>query len=120
METLCDSIGRVYMFASSGSMRRKTRRANCDKERTLGAHAAHRVRELVRTRKLDFEYVACSCPAGTEGTQSCNYGRHCGILKANGRGVGEILIAENLAVPFVCGRTKCPRTPKPWCNNDDL
>jgi len=54
-------------------------------------------------------------PTGTEGTPSCNYGRRCGILKANDRDVGAILISENLAVPLICGQTRCPPTPKPWC-----
>jgi hypothetical protein len=25
------------------------------------------------------------------------------------------LIAEGLAVPFQCGETRCPKTPRPWC-----
>jgi endonuclease YncB( thermonuclease family) len=94
----------------------ETRRAQCDVERDLGANATARLRDLVRSSKLEFEFVACACPPGTEGTPSCNYGRHCGILRANGRDVGLILISENLAVPFVCGKTRCPPTPKPWCN----
>ena len=95
----------------------ETRRAQCEVERGLGDKATARVRELVRSSKLDFEFVACSCQPGTEGTQFCNYGRRCGILKADGRDVGAILISENLAVPFVCGQTRCPATPKPWCNS---
>ena len=94
----------------------ETRRAVCDAERALGDQATRRVRDLVRSSKLDFEYVACACRAGTEGTPSCNYGRRCGTLKANGEDVGLILIRENLAVPFVCGQTRCPPTPKPWCH----
>jgi endonuclease YncB( thermonuclease family) len=93
----------------------ETRRAECEAERTLGAKATRRLRELVRGGDLDFEYVACSCPAGTEGTPLCNYGRRCGTLRAGGRDVGEILIGEGLAVRFVCGATRCPTTPKPWC-----
>jgi endonuclease YncB( thermonuclease family) len=93
----------------------ETRRAQCEVERELGAKATRRVRDLVQAGNLDFEFVACACPPGTEGTPSCNYGRRCGTLKANGRDVGEILIAEGLAVPFACGPTRCPRTPKPWC-----
>ena len=31
------------------------------------------------------------------------------------RDVGAILIEESLAVPFVCGATDCPKTPRPWC-----
>jgi endonuclease YncB( thermonuclease family) len=93
----------------------ETRRAACEAERELGAKAARRVRDLLRDGNLDFEFVACSCPAGTEETPACNYGRRCGTLKANDRNVGAILIAEGLAVPFQCGATRCPRTPRPWC-----
>jgi endonuclease YncB( thermonuclease family) len=93
----------------------ETCRALCDFERDLGGKATARLRDLVRSSKLDFEFVGCSCPPGTEGTSVCNYGRRCGTLKANGRDVGAILISENLAVPFVCGQTRCPPTPKPWC-----
>lgn len=93
----------------------ETRRAACAAERELGAKATHRVRDLVRSGTLDFEFVACSCPPGTQGTRFCNYGRDCGTLKANDRDVGDILIAEGLAVPFKCGATSCPPTPKPWC-----
>jgi endonuclease YncB( thermonuclease family) len=93
----------------------ETRRAQCDFERDLGGKATARLRDLVRSTRLDFEFVACSCRSGTEGTSSCNYGRRCGTLKANGQDVGVILIRENLAVPFVCGQTRCPPTPKPWC-----
>ena len=93
----------------------ETRRAQCDFERDLGGKATARLRDLVRSTKLDFEFVTCSCRSGTEGTSSCNYGRRCGTLKANGEDVGVILIRENLAVPFVCGQTRCPPTPKPWC-----
>jgi endonuclease YncB( thermonuclease family) len=94
----------------------ETRRATCAAERNLGGNATRRLRELVRAGNLDFESVACSCPAGTEGTSKCNYGRRCGTLKANGRDVGETLIAEGLAVSFKCGATRCPATPRPWCN----
>jgi endonuclease YncB( thermonuclease family) len=93
----------------------ETRRAQCDAERALGDRATARLRDLVRSSKLDFEFVACACSPGTEGTPSCNYGRRCGVLKADGRDVAAILIGENLAVPFVCGQTRCPPTPKPWC-----
>lgn len=93
----------------------ETRRAICEAERELGDKATRRLRDLVRSSKLDFEFVACACSPGTEGKFVCNYGRRCGTLKADGRDVGAILISENLAVPFVCGQTRCPPTPKPWC-----
>ena len=93
----------------------ETRRAQCEAERELGAKATRRVRELVRNGNLDFEFVTCSCREGTEETPACNYGRRCGMLKTDGRDVGGILIAEGLAVPFICGATRCPKTPRPWC-----
>jgi endonuclease YncB( thermonuclease family) len=93
----------------------ETRRAACEAERQLGAQATLRLRNLVRAGDLDFEYVACSCPPGTQDTFVCNYGRDCGTLKSGGRDVGAILIEEGLAVPFVCGATRCPTTPRPWC-----
>jgi endonuclease YncB( thermonuclease family) len=62
----------------------ETWRATCQAEQTQGAKAAHRLRELVRAGGLDFEYVACSCPAGTQGTPVCNHGRACGVLKQAG------------------------------------
>jgi len=93
----------------------ETRRSACEGERQLGGKARERLRELVRGSKLDFELVACSCPAGTEGTPKCNYGRRCGTLKADGRDVGEILIAEGLAIPSQCRASPCPETPRPWC-----
>src|ERR1044072_1468821 len=58
----------------------ETRRAACPAERELRDKATRRVRDLVRAGRLDFEFVACSCPPGTEGTERCNYGRHCGTL----------------------------------------
>lgn len=93
----------------------ETYRAACEAERELGERATQRLRELVRREKLEFEFVACSCRPGTEGTPACNYGRRCGTLKAGGRDVGDILIRENLAVSFVCGAGGCPPTPRPWC-----
>jgi len=90
-------------------------RALCEAERRLGQQATRRLQELVGGGSVAFNFVACSCPTGTEGTQKCNFGRRCGVLIANGRDVGAILIAERLAVPFQCGSTRCPPTPRPWC-----
>jgi endonuclease YncB( thermonuclease family) len=93
----------------------ETTRARCAAERALGDVAERRLRELVRAGNLDFALVRCSCRPGTAGTSICNRGRKCGTLKVKGRDVGDILIAERLAVPFVCGEYRCPRTPRPWC-----
>jgi endonuclease YncB( thermonuclease family) len=91
-------------------------RARCWVERRLGYLAKERLKEIVGAGNLSLESVACACPPATEGTPACNYGRHCGVLRANGRDVGAILIAEGLAVPYVCGRTGCGPSPSPWCN----
>ena len=94
----------------------ETRRAQCDAEREAGGKATRRVRDLVRAGSLDLSLVACACAPGTQGTQACNYGRSCGTLTAGGKDVGAILIAEGLAVLFVCSGTRCPKTPRPWCD----
>ncbi|BCG94179.1 membrane protein [Mesorhizobium sp. 131-2-1] len=87
----------------------------CDAEGDLGRRAKARLTELVASAKLELKMIPCSCPAGTEGTNKCNYARSCGYLFADGRDVGDILVSEGLAVPFVCGSTSCPSTPRPWC-----
>lgn len=90
-------------------------RARCETERQKGEAAKQRLRELVEGGRLDFRQVACSCPPGTEGTEACNFGRRCGILNVDDRDVGASLVAEGLAVRFVCGPTACPALPRPWC-----
>jgi endonuclease YncB( thermonuclease family) len=88
--------------------------ARCEGERNLAARATSRLRALVAGGGLDLQIVRCSCRPGTEGTQRCNYGRACGVLKARGRDVGATLITEGLARPYVCGPTSCPPRA-PWC-----
>ncbi|MGO7050352.1 thermonuclease family protein [Rhizobium johnstonii] len=87
----------------------------CEYERKLGERASSRLSELVKSPNLQLTKVPCACPAGSEGTDACNHGRSCGILKVDGRDVGQILIGEGLAVPFICEGNRCPRTPRPWC-----
>ena len=91
------------------------RNAKCEDEGRLGVNATNRLRELVQAGSLEMTIVPCACKPGTEGTRNCNYGRSCGVLKTKGQDVGEILIAEGLAVPFICGKTRCPKMPRPWC-----
>ncbi|NKM65306.1 thermonuclease family protein [Rhizobium leguminosarum bv. viciae] len=87
----------------------------CEYERKLGERASSRLRELVKSPNLQLTKVPCACPSGSEGTDACNHGRSCGVLKVDGRDVGQILIGEGLAVPFICEGNRCPRTPRPWC-----
>jgi endonuclease YncB( thermonuclease family) len=87
----------------------------CDYERRLGERASSRLRELVGNGSARLTKVACACAPGTEGTSECNHGRSCGMLQVDGKDVGSILIGEGLAVRFVCGKTSCPPTPRPWC-----
>lgn len=90
-------------------------RARCSAERRLGYVAKARLKEIVAAGNLSLERVACACRPGTGGTQACNYGRHCAVLRSNGLDVGAILIAEGLAVSYVCGRTGCGLPSNPWC-----
>ena len=88
--------------------------AMCEAERTLASRATDKLRQLVAGGGLDLSLVRCSCPAGTEGTPACNRGRACGVLKAAGKDVGQVLIAEGLARAYQCSRTTCPRREL-WC-----
>jgi endonuclease YncB( thermonuclease family) len=92
----------------------ETRRAANETERELGGKATARLRAIVRAGGLDYTLVPCACRTGAEGTPWCNYGRPCGMPRSHGEDVGEILIREGLAVPFVCGEHSWPRTPNPW------
>lgn len=92
----------------------ETRRAKSDAERELGGKATARLRAIVRAGRLDYSEVPCSCRPGTAGTPRCNFGRKCGVLKANGEDVGAVLIREGLAVAFTCGLNGCPKMPAPW------
>jgi endonuclease YncB( thermonuclease family) len=93
----------------------QTRR--CAGERELGVKASKRVRELVEAGDLDYSPVTCSCPNTILGRLMCRVARSCGVLKAHGRNIGEILIAEGLAAPFVCEDEQCPKAPRPWCES---
>jgi endonuclease YncB( thermonuclease family) len=89
-------------------------RSRCESERTKGALASRRLRMLVAGGGLDLTDVACSCPAGTQGTLRCNYGRDCAVLTVRGKDVAEIMIGEGLARRYVCSATRCPKR-EGWC-----
>jgi endonuclease YncB( thermonuclease family) len=107
------SGGMVYRLAGFDTPERGDR-ALCDKERELAEKAAARLRALIASGEPTLERVACACRTGTEGTQACEFGRSCAYLRVNGEDVGETLIREGFANPFVCGQTSCPPR-KPWC-----
>jgi len=88
--------------------------ARCEGERNLAARTTARLQALVAGGGLDLQIVSCSCLPGTDGTQRCDYGRACGVLKARGRDVGAVLMSEGLARSYVCGRTSCPPRSS-WC-----
>jgi len=93
----------------------ETSRVQCDVERERGYAAMRRLRSIVDTAQLELQPVSCACAPGTEGTDACNYGRRCGVLRANGWDVGERLIAEGFAMRYTCGTTSCPSPRRPWC-----
>jgi hypothetical protein len=88
--------------------------AGCNAERVLASKATARLQDLVGASGVELARVACACPPGTEGTKRCNHGRLCGTLRADGRDVGAILIAEGLAEAYACGATACPKR-RDWC-----
>ena len=99
----------------------ETARGKCPSEIEKGNRATARLIGLLDSGKLDLTEIECSCAPGTTPlTKSCNMGRRCGHLTVNGKDVGEILIAEGLAVPYVCqppSATKSKPCPKQqsWC-----
>jgi endonuclease YncB( thermonuclease family) len=94
----------------------ETVRAQCDVERERGYTAMRRLRAIVASASLELQPVPCACPPNTEGTEACNAGRRCGILRANGWDIGERLIAEGLAMRIACTATSCAAPPRPWCD----
>jgi endonuclease YncB( thermonuclease family) len=94
----------------------RTVNAQCDVERERGYAAMRRLRAIVESANLELQPQACACPPNTEGTDACNGGRRCGILRANGWDIGERLIAEGLAVRMACTATTCAPPSRPWCD----
>jgi endonuclease YncB( thermonuclease family) len=80
-------------------------------EMALGEVSKARLEELLKSGPVDLTEVPCSCPAKNIKDGSCNHHRLCGILSVNGENVGKSLIAEELAVPFICGQNRCPKMP---------
>lgn len=102
---------RLVGFATAESRKQHT---DCDAELELGKKAKVRLQGLIAGGSLELIYVRCSCSEETYGTEQCNFGRPCAVLRSHGRDVGEILIGEGLAVPIRCGETSCPPQPD-WC-----
>jgi len=94
----------------------ETSRASCDVEREHGYTAMRRLRSIVDTAELQLQTVPCACASNAEGGDTCSQNRSCGILRANGWDVGERLIAEGLAVRYVCTGTSCPAPRRTWCD----
>jgi endonuclease YncB( thermonuclease family) len=90
---------------------RTPRRKVSPDEKALATEAKKRFIELLHSGSLDLTEMPCSCPAHTPGTKKCNHGRKCAVLSVDGKNIGDTLIAEELAMPFVCGQTKCPKMP---------
>ena len=99
----------------------ETTLGKCPLEIEKGNRAAARLIALLDSGKLDLREVECSMPPGTTPlTKECNRGRSCGRLTVDGKDVGEILIAEKHAVPYVCEPPPATRArPCPpqrnWC-----
>jgi endonuclease YncB( thermonuclease family) len=89
-------------------------KARCDDERRHADAATARLIDLIAAGDAHLVRVACACRPGEEGTRRCNYGRLCGSLKIAGHDVGQVLIREGLAHPYICGDSSCPRRQS-WC-----
>jgi endonuclease YncB( thermonuclease family) len=94
----------------------ETVHAKCDDERERGYTVMRRLRSIIERTELQLQSVPCGCAPQTEGTEACNLGKRCGILRANGWDVGERLIAEGLALRVSCSGGNCKAHPAPWCD----
>jgi micrococcal nuclease len=90
----------------------ETSRARCLSEHEWGERARARLQQLIDTNQPKLEIVPCACYPGAE---NCNYGRSCGRLTINGEDVAAIMIRENLAREFRCGKFACPPR-EGWCS----
>jgi endonuclease YncB( thermonuclease family) len=80
-------------------------------ERAVATIAKERFVELLGSGPLDLTEVRCSCSTKKLRDGTCNHHRKCAILSLNGKNIGDTLIAEELAVPYVCAATRCPLMP---------
>jgi endonuclease YncB( thermonuclease family) len=107
-----DAHGQRYRMIGYDTPEVKTpRRKVGPGERAVATIAKERFIELLNSGPLDLTEVRCSCSAKSLQDGTCNHGRKCAILSLNGRNIGETLIEEELAVPYVCSATRCPRMP---------
>jgi endonuclease YncB( thermonuclease family) len=107
-----DAHGQRYRMIGYDTPEVKTpRRKVGPDERAVAIIAKERFTELLSSGALDLTEVPCSCSAKKLQDGACNHGRKCAILSLNGKNIGDALIAEELAVPYVCSTTRCPRMP---------
>ena len=93
----------------------ETSRALCASERAKGYAATSALRRLINSgQALNLIEVPCSCAPGTLNTPSCNRGRLCGVLTANGVDVATTMIKAGHARPYHCSASRCPRR-QGWC-----
>jgi endonuclease YncB( thermonuclease family) len=80
-------------------------------EKALATVAKERFAELLQSGPLDLTELPCSCSPEKLANGTCNHGRKCAILSLNGKNIGDTLIDEELAAPFICSKTRCPKMP---------
>jgi endonuclease YncB( thermonuclease family) len=105
-----DAEYRMIGYDSPETKRVRWRTVSKD-EIALGELSKDRLEELLKSGPIDLTEVPCSCPAKDIKDGTCNHHRLCGILSVNGENVGKSLIAEELAVPYICGQSRCPKMP---------
>jgi endonuclease YncB( thermonuclease family) len=93
----------------SGFVTPESQGARCAGERELGLKAVKRVRELIQAGNLDYSPIACSCPTTILGRLMCRVTRTCGVLRANGLDIGDILISEGLRLRLSVKASNAPR-----------
>ncbi len=84
---------------------------DCPFEKSLGRLATRELQTLT-SAPHNVTYTPYPCTGW-------NYGRTCAILYSDGVDIARTLIGMNLAIPYNCTASRCPKRPHPsvWCTN---
>jgi hypothetical protein len=100
-------IERENHYSVMGVQMPKLESSMCPQEKEVAAWARWRLRALLSHPSLHISPAKCPDFQPT-------MDRHCATVYVNGESIVNILLRENLAAPYVCGKDGCPKLHD-WC-----